>query len=179
MHTHARARTHTQKHRSWLSRRWRLEARLLYRGCLAVDSCCGTWKTAAEVKKMKNVTEEVVYTCSRLQMFRNNSKLECPPHSPPLKRTCFADFVRNPDEIPCINIQLYLLFRYWSDFPMMVLLSSCFKWFLQVLELEIFPFLFMGVTLGIESATSLFIISRPTVDAIIISRPTVDAIVRN
>ena len=39
--------------------------------------------------------------------------------------------------------------------------------------------LFTAKTARIEPATSLFIISRPTVDAIIISRPTVDAIVRN
>ena len=47
-HTHARSRTHTQKNRSRLSPRGKLEARLLYRGCLAFDGCCGTSKTAVE-----------------------------------------------------------------------------------------------------------------------------------
>ena len=48
-HTRARSRTHTRKHRSRLSQRERLEARLLYRGCLAF----GTSKTAPgrEVEK--------------------------------------------------------------------------------------------------------------------------------
>ena len=40
--THARSRTHTQRHRSWRSRREKIEARLLCPGCLAVDSCCNT-----------------------------------------------------------------------------------------------------------------------------------------
>ena len=47
-HTHTRAHAHTQRHRSWLSQRETLEARLLYRGCLVFE--CGTSETAAEVK---------------------------------------------------------------------------------------------------------------------------------
>ena len=51
--THTHAHEPTQKHRSWLSQREKREARLLYRGCLAFDGCCGTSKTAAE-KEVKN-----------------------------------------------------------------------------------------------------------------------------
>ena len=49
--THARSRTHTQKHRSWLSQREMLEARLLYCGCLAFDDFCCKSKTASNIRE--------------------------------------------------------------------------------------------------------------------------------
>ena len=53
-HTHARtlAREHTRKNTVRDCQREKLEARLLYRGCLvAFDGCCGFSGTAAEREK--------------------------------------------------------------------------------------------------------------------------------
>ena len=51
---HARSRTHTQQHRSWLSQRQETEARLLYRNSLVFEGCCGTSEAAAGVKRWRN-----------------------------------------------------------------------------------------------------------------------------
>ena len=37
------------------------------------------------------------------------SKLVFPPHSPPLNLTYFPVYVRNPDEIPSIQMQLFVI----------------------------------------------------------------------
>ena len=47
-HAHTPSRTPTQKHRSRLSLREKLETWILYHGCLTFDGCCGTSETAAE-----------------------------------------------------------------------------------------------------------------------------------
>ena len=62
--THARSRTHTQTHGSWLSQREKLEARLLYRDYLSFDSCCSTSKTAAE--RSKNEKNDIFGVCMGL-----------------------------------------------------------------------------------------------------------------
>ena len=41
---HRSSLTHTQKQRSWLLQREKLEVRLFYRGWLSFDSCCGPKK---------------------------------------------------------------------------------------------------------------------------------------
>ena len=57
VHTHARSRTHnTQKHRSWPSQMGKLEARRLYRDCLASDGCyiCQPWCFKNSSREVKN-----------------------------------------------------------------------------------------------------------------------------
>ena len=54
--TQAHSRTHTQKPHSWLSQRAKLEARVLFRDCLARDDFCGSSVAAEERgEKTKNV----------------------------------------------------------------------------------------------------------------------------
>ena len=71
---------------------------------------------------------------SRLKILRNKcyhefspSKLDFPPHSPPPNLTCFPDCVRNPDERP-MSLSNFIsgFFRNWSDYAMIILLSSLF-----------------------------------------------------
>ena len=49
--THAHSRTHTQMQRSRLLKREKLAARLMYRGHLSFDGCCGTLKQKTFDKK--------------------------------------------------------------------------------------------------------------------------------
>ena len=114
---------------------------------------------------------------SRLKMLRNKcnhellpSKLNFPPHSPPLNLTYFPDYDRNSSEIRTQYPILPPTFSALECLAMIVLLSSLFLsgWALQVLEREKIPFfLFTGKMVRIEPATSLlFIISHPVCDAI-------------
>ena len=66
------------------------------------------------------------------------SKLVFPPHSPPLNLTYFPVYVRNPDEIPSIQMQLFVIGVTCND---RIALIAVFKWLsLQVLEREKIPF---------------------------------------
>ena len=109
-HTHARSRTHTQKHRSWLSQRGKLEARLLYRGYLAFDGCCGVSITAAERgEKMQKMTfwgvawawwgqagrKAIPWLLAR---FRDFERPEHAPLTPAGTQTCTVVYRR----VPCV-----------------------------------------------------------------------------
>ena len=50
--THTHAHTHMQQHRSWLSQRERLEARMLYLGCLAFAGCL--------LRYLRNTTQQQI-----------------------------------------------------------------------------------------------------------------------
>ena len=109
--THARSRTHTQTHGSWLSQREKLEARLLYRDYLSFDSCCSTSKTAAE--RSKNEKNDIFGVCMglvgstvagrkaiprSLARFRDFERPEHAPRSPAGTHTCVVVYRR----VPCV-----------------------------------------------------------------------------
>ena len=113
--TRTRSRTRTQKHRLWLSRRERVEARLLYRGCLAFDSCCRYFRTSSRERR-KNEKNDIFlglhgpglhYLAGRkaiLRLLARFRDFERPGHvlrSPAGTHTC-AGVYRRP---PCVPPQ--------------------------------------------------------------------------
>ena len=110
-HTHARSRTRTRKHRS---QKEKLEARLLCRGCLAFDSCCGTSKTAAERGKKAFEKRKTFFGFTwawlalagrkaiprLLTRFRDFKRAKHTPRSPAGTHTC-AVVYRRPPCVPC------------------------------------------------------------------------------
>ena len=83
--------------------------------CSASPSLAGILKPHNFLRKYSR--QNVTGAQRMLLEFFLPSKLDFPPHSPPLNLTFFPDYVSNPDEIPSTRyIQFFLqLFRYWSD----------------------------------------------------------------